>query len=133
MNFKSRLNVALNPHLDLHGRMQPVDFAVRGGGRLDVATGAIHARVDVVPMQVAMPFMRNRRVVLFAVGPFHLTIKPVTLTLQSSEVNAEGRIGGEEGIEGTLDVRGKCQAEITAAGEADVKSIKASFEGVFDQ
>jgi hypothetical protein len=133
MIFKSRLNVALNPHLDLHGRMLPVDFAVRGGGRLDVATGTIHARLDGVPVRVAMPFMRNRRVVLATVGPFDLTIKPVSLTLQSSEVHAEGRIGGEEGIEGNLDIRGQCHAEITGAGESDVRSIKASFEGVFDE
>jgi hypothetical protein len=133
MIFKSRLNVDLKPHLDLHGRARPVDFTMRGGGRLDVTTGAIHARVEVVPVRVAMPFMRNRRVVLAAFGPFDLTIKPVKLTLQSSDVHAEGRVGGEQGIEAAVEVRGQCHAEINAAGESDVKAIKASFDGVFDK
>ena len=134
MNLKSRLSVAMNPNLEIRGRARPIEFAVRGGGALEVATGHIHAELDVVPMRVAMPFMRNRRVVLASFGPFRMTIKPLTLALQSSDVRAEGRIGGEEeGIEAKVHVEGHCQVEVAASNEAEIKAVKASFEGIFDE
>jgi len=133
MNLKSRVDVALNPDLDLHARARPIEFRVLGGGALDIATGVIHAEVAAVPVRVAMPFMKNRRVVLAAFGPFKVTIKPVKMTLKSSDVRAEGVIGGEEGIDANLHVLGKCHAEVNVAGESDVKSLKASFEGVFEE
>jgi hypothetical protein len=79
-----------------------------------------------------MPFMRGRRVVLASVGPFHFTMKPITFAIHSEDVRAEGKIGGEDGIDGRIDIKGKCRGEIEVIGESAMRAVKAAFEGVFD-
>jgi hypothetical protein len=133
MNFKSRLNVAMNPDLKVNARIRPFEFSVRGGGKLDVTTGPIHAEVGVVPVRVALPFMRGRRVVLASFGPFDFTMKPITFSVHSAEVRVDGKIGGEEEIDARLDLQGKCRSEIEIDAEAPVKSLKTTFEGVFEE
>jgi hypothetical protein len=133
MIFKSRLNVAANPDIKLHLDARPVEFAMRGSGTLSVKTSPIHAEVGIVPVRVAMPFMRGRRVVLASFGPFHFTLKPITFAIQSAEIHTDGKFGGAEGIDAHVDVQGKCRAEIHAEGESDAKVVKATIEGVFNE
>lgn len=132
MNFKSRINVAANPDIELRVHGHPVEFSLRGGGKLGVTTSPIHADVGSVPVHVAMPFMRGRRVMLATFGPFHFTMKPITFSIHSEDVRVEGKIGGEEGIDGRVDIKGKCRGEIEVMGESAVKAVKAAFEGVFE-
>jgi hypothetical protein len=133
MIFKSRLNVALNPDVKLHARTQAVEFAARGGGTVDVMTGPIDAEVGVVPVRVALPFMPGRRVVLASFGPFRFAMKPIKLSIHSGDLQVSGKIGGEEGIDARVELQGKCRAEIEAAGETDMKMLKAAFEGTFEE
>jgi len=133
MNFNSHVNVALNPDVKLRARTKAVEFAIRSAGALKIEAGRIHAEIGVVPVSIALPFMAGRRVVLARVGPFRFVVKPVACTVECAELGVQGKLGGEEGIEATAELVGKCRAEIEATGETDVKVLKAAFEGVFHE
>ncbi len=133
MNLKAHIGVAAHPDVRLHARLKGFDFRVKGEAALTIATGAIRAEIGELPVRLAIPFHRHRRVVVGALGPCTLQIHPADAGIRITDVQLGGSLGGDEGIAGETHVQGNCQAEIDIAGETPGKILKAAIEGVFEQ
>ncbi len=133
MNLKGRIGIAAHPDLRLRAKMDRVDFAMQGEATLAVGLGRIRVEVGEIPLRLAIPFHRGRRVVAGSLGPFHLTVRPIEATLRVTEARAGGTLGGDDGFVADLHCQGNCKADIDFAGEAPGKILKAAFEGVFDE
>jgi len=132
MNFKSQIGVTAHPDLRLRTRLEKLDFVLHGDARVSIATGTIRAEVGEVPLRLAIPFHRHRRVVAGSVGPFRVTVHPIEATLHITDIRATGTLGGAEGIAGELHCQGNCSADVSVTAEAPGK-LKAAFESVFDE
>jgi len=133
MNLKARINVAAHPDMRLRARVDSLDFAVQGEATLGIATGEIHAVVSEIPLRLAIPFHRHRRVVAGSLGPFGLTIRPAEATIRITDARVGGTLGGKEGIAGELHCQGNCSADVEIVGEAPGKILKAAVETVFEE
>jgi len=133
MNIKALVDIAAHPDMRLRARVDRLDFAVEGKATLAVGTQTIRVAVGEVPLRLAIPFHRHRRVVAGSIGPFHLTVHPIEATIRITEARSAGTLGGAEGITGELHCQGDCKAEIELAGDIPGKVLKAAFEGVFEE
>jgi hypothetical protein len=134
MKLKSQLQVAAHPDLMFRVRMAPVGVDFSAEGALEVATSAIRATLQEIPLTVTIPFMPpwRRRVVAGSIGPFELGLHPAQATIKAFGVRISG-IAGTEGLSGETHVEGRCRAEIDVTGEAPGRILKAAVEGVFDE
>lgn len=133
MNLKGHIGIAAHPDMRLRARVDRMDFALQGEATLAFGTQTIRIEVGEVPLRLAIPFHRHRRVVAGSLGPFRLTVRPIEATIRIAEARTAGTIGGEEGISAELHCQGNCKAEIELAGEAPGKVLKAAFEGAFEE
>jgi hypothetical protein len=133
MNMKGHIGIAAHPDLRLRTRIDRLGFAMQGAATLKLDTQTIRIEVGEIPLRLAIPFHRHRRVVAGSLGPFRLTVRPMEATLRIAEAHTSGTLGGEEGINADLHCQGNCKAEIELAGEAPGKVLKAAFEGVFEE
>jgi hypothetical protein len=133
MNLKGVIGIAAHPDMRLRARLGQLNFTLEGGATLALATETIRLEVGEVPLRLAIPFHRHRRVVAGSLGPFHLTVRPIEATVRIAEALTVGTLGGAEGIEAELHCQGNCKAEIEFAGEAPGKVLKAAFESVFEE
>ena len=133
MNLKGHIGIAAHPDLGLHLRLDPLPVKFEGGARIALGTHRIRIEVDEVPLRIAIPFHRHRRVVAGSLGPLRLTIHPTEVTLHITEAHTAGTLGGEDGVKAELHCQGNCKADIDLAGEAPGRMLKAAFEGVFEE
>jgi hypothetical protein len=133
MNMKGRIGIAAHPDLRLRARMERLDFAMQGEATLAFGVGRIRVEVGEIPLRLAIPFHRHRRVVVGSLGPFQLAVHPVEAAVRVSDVRTAGTLGGDEGFVADLHCEGNCKAEIDFAGEAPGRILKAAFEGVFEE
>jgi hypothetical protein len=133
MNMKGHIGIAAHPDLRLRARFDRLDFALQGAATVALGTQTIRIEVGEIPLRLAIPFHKHRRVVAGSLGPFRLTVRPIEATLRITEARTSGTLGGEEGISADLHCQGNCKADIELAGEAPGKVIKAAFEGVFEE
>ena len=85
MNLKGHIGIAAHPDLRLRARMDRLDFALQGDATLALGTQTIRIEVGEVPLRLAIPFHRHRRVVAGSLGPFRLTVRPIEATLRIAE------------------------------------------------
>jgi hypothetical protein len=133
MNLKGHIGVAAHPDLRLRARVDRLDFAMQGEAALALSTQTIRVEVGEVPLRLAIPFHRRRRVIAGSVGPFRVTLRPIEATVRITEARTAGTFGSDAGIGAELHCQGNCKAEIELAGEAPGKVLKAAFEGVFEE
>jgi hypothetical protein len=133
MNLKARIGVAAHPDIRLHARLSGFDFGINGEAAINLATSTIHAEIGEVPLRLAIPFHRHRRVVAGTIGPFTLHIHPADADIRIANVQLSGSLGGGEGIVGDTHIQGSCRAEVDIEGETPGKILKAAIEGVFEQ
>ncbi|HET6183637.1 MAG TPA: hypothetical protein VFA03_08585 [Acetobacteraceae bacterium] len=133
MNVKGRIGIAAHPDLRLRARTERMEFRTHGAATLAFATQQIRMEVGAIPLHLAIPFHKHRRVLAGSVGPFRLTVRPVEASVRVSDAHMTGTLGGDEGIAAEAHVVGNCKAEIELAGEAPGRVLKAAFEGVFEE
>lgn len=134
MKFRSHVAIAAHPDITLKVRAQPVEFMLGGEASLIARLEHIVARIEEVPLTMAVPFLpaRRGRVVVGTLGPFAGRIAPVQAELRAFGVKLSGTLG-TEGIAAETQVQGRCRAEVDVTGESPGKLLKAAFEGVFEE
>lgn len=133
MNLKARIGIAAHPDLRLRARMERLEFTLQGGATVALATQRIRVEMSEIPLHLAIPFHRHRRVVAGSLGPFHLTVRPVEATLRITEARTVGTLGGDDGFNAELHCQGNCKADIELGAEAPGKVLKAAIETVFEE
>ena len=133
MNLKARIGIAAHPDLRLRARVESCEFTLQGDATIGIATGPITLEANEVPLRLAIPFHRHRRVVAGTLGPFRLHIHPAEATLRVAEARVAGTLGGADGVGAETHVQGNCRAELDVAAEMPGKILKAAMEGVFEE
>lgn len=133
MNVKGRIAIAAHPDLRLRAHTGKMEFHTHGGATIALATQQIRIEVGAIPLHLAIPFHKHRRVLAGSLGPFRLTVRPMEGVVRVTDAHVTGTLGGEDGVAAELHVQGDCKAEIDLAGEAPGKILKAAFEGVFEE
>jgi hypothetical protein len=133
MNLKGTIGVAAHPDLRLRMRMERAEFTLHGAATITVGTERIHLDISEIPLRLAIPFHKHRRVVAGSLGPFHVAVRPTEATLRIAEARATGHLGGPEGLSSELHCQGNCKAEIELHGSVPGKVLKAAFETVLEE
>jgi hypothetical protein len=131
MTTSTSVEVSAHPDLTLRLRMKPVEFRIGGEASFALTTGDIHIRLDEVPVNMAIPFLR-RRVVVGSIGPFGVHVRPFEAQVRAFGVDAHGVLGMEPG-ETDLNVTGNCKAEIEISGKLAEQALKAAVRTITEE
>lgn len=128
MKFKSHSVIQGNPQLKLRAKSEPIGFKAGAEGSLKLTVGQIDARVDEIPVNVTIPFLRGGGVRKVAsLGAFGVHIDPFPVAVEAFGVRFDGVLG-TEGMDCTLDGSMACKMELDMAGSLPGTVAKAAFE-----
>ena len=99
----------------MRAQSQPIAFRCGAAGALRARIGPIHARVAVVPIRLAVPFL-GRLQTVGAVGPFDLGLEPVDVALEELELRCEGVLGGDDGLTSGSRAASRCELNVDVEG-----------------
>jgi hypothetical protein len=131
MTTKTRIEIAAHPDINVRTRMDPLEVKIDGEASFALVTGDIHFRVDEIPVNVAIPFLR-RRVVMGSIGPFGVHVRPFEAQVRAFGFDAQGVLG-REGSEVELHGTGHCKAEVEVSGKLPTTLVKAARKTIREE
>ena len=121
MKFMAQGVMRSSPNFKARWKMEPLSFDTGVSGSCKVAVGAISANIGVIPIRLAIPFLKRRRMPLMgAIGPIQVKLNPLELQLEHLRLHFGGVLG-EKGLQGEIDLQVACQTEMEVAGDIPIK------------
>ncbi|MCK6586292.1 MAG: hypothetical protein L6Q76_01780 [Polyangiaceae bacterium] len=114
--------------MQLKGHVEPIPFTASASSAFKASVGPVDAHVGMIPIAVAIPFLRRKpgyRIVVASVGGFDLHVKEVALHVQDATANISGTLGQKDGIGVTADSGMQCNSNLDV--DAKINGSKATI------
>ena len=127
MRFKGRAAIEAKPSLHLETRTAPLPFSARARGCVVAEVGQIDASIGRIPFLMQVPFKRGLHL-MGAVGGFDIRIRPFTIAASLKEIELDGVLGDDEGMQ--CQIRGDmdCKATVDLDGGLVGKIARIALE-----
>lgn len=116
MKFKTRAAMESNPDFYVDANLDSIglNFSLQGSGEATV--DSVSVEVDEVPIRLAIPFLKRRRLPLFAsIGGAKVRLSPFHIKAAGGPIQLEGVLG-TDGISSKFNVKVKCKTNLEMDG-----------------
>jgi hypothetical protein len=122
MKFKTHAAMQSHPDFHLNARLDPLGFELSARGSCEAGIGSVSARVDRIPIRLAIPFLKNGRQppLLATIGPFSVVLSPIQVRTEAVSMRLEGVLGSK-GIAAEVDGKVGCETRMDMEGQLSGK------------
>ncbi|MGE3152119.1 MAG: hypothetical protein AB7G48_10925 [Nitrospiraceae bacterium] len=129
MKLNSQILMESEPEFSLQAMTAPIAFESTATGALSATVSCIAVKVDEIPINLAIPFLKRRggMQMIASLGSFGVKVAPFSVTIEGASVRLEG-ILGTKGVQ--AEVKGKvgCKSKLNVKGKLFGKIANCAIE-----